>query len=68
MHEFVAKSDYDLRLAKGNRVRLDNQFDGSENGWLQGVHLRSGRFGMFPRGKVQSNVHVDNGEDIAKRL
>lgn len=51
VHDFVARSDDELSLAKGDRIELIERDDDFGDGWFLGRHMGSGNTGLFPEGK-----------------
>lgn len=51
IHDFIARSDDELGLAKGDRVELMEKDEEFGDGWYLGRNMTSGRTGLFPEGK-----------------
>ena len=51
IHDFVARSDDELSLAKGDRIELIEKDDDFGDGWFLGRHMGNARTGLFPQGK-----------------
>lgn len=51
IHDFVARSDDELSLAKGDRVELIEKDDDFGDGWFLGRHMGNARTGLFPEGR-----------------
>ena len=50
IHDFVARSDDELSLAKGDRIELIEKDDDFGDGWFLGRHMGSSKTGLFPEG------------------
>ncbi|KAK5741895.1 polar growth protein [Elasticomyces elasticus] len=48
VHDFVARSQDELSLAKGDRIELIERDDDFGDGWFLGRHLGNGGTGLFP--------------------
>ena len=51
IHDFFARSDDELSLAKGDRIELIEKDDDFGDGWYLGRHLGTARTGLFPEGR-----------------
>ena len=50
IHDFVARSNDELSLAKGDRIELIEKDDDFGDGWYLGRHLTNAKTGLFPEG------------------
>ena len=50
IHDFIARSDDELSLAKGDRIELIERDDEFGDGWFLGRHMNNARTGLFPEG------------------
>ena len=50
VHDFVARSNDELSLAKGDRIELIERDDEFGDGWFLGRHMTNGKTGLFPEG------------------
>ncbi|KAK3708815.1 polar growth protein [Vermiconidia calcicola] len=48
IHDFIARSDDELSLAKGDRIELIERDDEFGDGWFLGRHMNNARTGLFP--------------------
>ena len=53
IHDFVARSDDELSLAKGDRIELIEKDDDFGDGWYLGRHMGNARTGLFPEGRLE---------------
>lgn len=53
IHDFVARSDDELSLAKGDRIELIEKDDDFGDGWFLGRHMGNARTGLFPEGRLE---------------
>jgi hypothetical protein len=51
VHDFVARSNDELSLAKGDRIELIERDDEFGDGWFLGRHMANGKSGLFPQGR-----------------
>ena len=51
IHDFVARSDDELSLAKGDRIELIERDDDFGDGWFLGRHMGNAKTGLFPEGR-----------------
>lgn len=51
VHDFVARSNDELSLAKGDRIELIEKDDDFGDGWFLGRHLTNAKTGLFPEGE-----------------
>ena len=51
IHDFIARSDDELSLAKGDRIELIEKDDDFGDGWFLGRHMANARTGLFPEGR-----------------
>jgi hypothetical protein len=59
IHDFVARSDDELSLAKGDRIELIEKDDDFGDGWYLGRHLGNARTGLFPEGRQAYRLDGD---------
>lgn len=52
VHDFIARSQDELSLAKGDRIELIERDDDFGDGWFLGRHMNNGNSGLFPEGKA----------------
>lgn len=50
VHDFIARSDDELSLAKGDRLELIERDDDFGDGWFLGRHMTNAKTGLFPEG------------------
>jgi hypothetical protein len=53
IHDFVARSDDELSLAKGDRIELIEKDDDFGDGWYLGRHMGNARTGLFQEGRLE---------------
>lgn len=51
VHDFIARSQDELSLAKGDRIELIERDDDFGDGWFLGRHMNNGNTGLFPEGE-----------------
>jgi len=56
IHDFVARSEDELSLAKGDCIELTELDDNFGEGWFLGRHMATGSTGLFPEGRSQHVV------------
>ena len=60
IHDFVARSNDELSLAKGDRLELIERDDDFGDGWFLGRHMGNAKTGLFPEGgHMQFTESVD---------
>ena len=64
IHDFVARSDDELSLAKGDRIELIEKDDDFGDGWFLGRHMGNARTGLFPEGKQVRSRAVMRGVNV----
>lgn len=56
IHDFVARSEDELSLAKGDRIELIEKDDEFGDGWYLGRHMGNARTGLFPEGRKKDGI------------
>ena len=70
IHDFVARSEDELSLAKGDRIELIERDDEFGDGWFLGRHMGNAKTGLFPEGTLVCEGMRDcsaNGEQSILR-